>query len=72
MIALHAGCKAKNIRKGLSVKIQVRLHAEVFVRRTVHDVQLPVHGVIMANDLTNILPAKVRSNVLYFKGRAHY
>jgi hypothetical protein len=42
--ALHAGCRAKNIRKGSLRRMFARLPREAFVRHTVHDVQLPVHG----------------------------
>jgi hypothetical protein len=44
MTALHAGCRAENIRKGSFLLGITRLPAEVFVRHTVHDVQLPIHN----------------------------
>ena len=72
MTALHAGCRVKNIRKGSQRRILVRLQSEVFVRHTVHDVQLPVQGATMGNGVTHILPAKIWSNVLYFKGGEPY
>jgi hypothetical protein len=34
----------KNIRKGNQWRIIARLHTEVFVQHSVHDVQLPIPG----------------------------